>query len=549
MAYGRNNFPGVSLRETPRNRETGAHVRGSFDTDQAIHVWAQRAQTYGQNGKGNVYFRGDVLYSYGTHFILGQFVDGADGAPVVLLNAETHSVSTSAHQATTRGAVRQYARVFTVPDAALDHVRNLESYAARLAVAERAAAKPWSPAYEGARNWSAESFAELTAESRAYAKAFGLRFAPKAEAARAAAAAERERKADAKRERQSNARDARAFAAMTDSDWADYLRRLNVRDANGVQPHQIGYAREAADEVASKLFAAVRDGKAQGVGKLALAKLAARRKAFNGWRAGIETRALAAHRAELAAAFAKWALANATAPDVVARAAALDLAHLSPWQYPDGSAEAAALEAATHERDAYRNRQRAEAAALAFANWAPTWQAAASDKAKLATATAKGRPSSYSFGEDSAARALLKEAEAFAYSPAAQAVRAGAAAEAFEDWQAGRRHDCPKPERKNGAAFVRRLGDELATSMGASVPWRHAVRAFQFVALCRARGKGWRANGQSVRVGHFHVDSISREGDMRAGCHFFEWRDMEALAKREGVALAPSASAVEGEHA
>lgn len=97
----------------------------------------------------------------------------------------------------------------------------------------------------------------------------------------------------------------------------------------------------------------------------------------------------------------------------------------------------------------------------------------------------------------------------------------------------------------NGNAYVRRAGDNLETSQGASVPWEHAVKAFRFIALCRATGKAWKRNGHVVRVGHYQVDSIDAEGNMRAGCHSFAWEHMKACAEREGVNVEPSAEAVE----
>lgn len=98
----------------------------------------------------------------------------------------------------------------------------------------------------------------------------------------------------------------------------------------------------------------------------------------------------------------------------------------------------------------------------------------------------------------------------------------------------------------NGCAYVRRNGDNLETSQGAAVPWEHAVKAFRFIKLCRETGREFHRNGRTVRVGHFQVDSIDSEGNMRAGCHSFAWREIERLAIREGVFELPAdESAVE----
>lgn len=127
----------------------------------------------------------------------------------------------------------------------------------------------------------------------------------------------------------------------------------------------------------------------------------------------------------------------------------------------------------------------------------------------------------------------------------------------LEDWINGLIHWVPNSCRTNsdGTVFVRRktvrsfgeiVRDELETSMNAVVPWQHALKAFQFIKLCRERHQGWKRNGHSIRVGHFQIDSIDDQGNMTAGCHRFSWGEMERLAIREGVAgFEPSDSVLE----
>lgn len=118
-------------------------------------------------------------------------------------------------------------------------------------------------------------------------------------------------------------------------------------------------------------------------------------------------------------------------------------------------------------------------------------------------------------------------------------------AEAFGLWMRGAKNvRCPSSYRLDeaGNAYVRRFQyeggtDELQTSAGASVPWDHAVKAFRFIALCVARGEAWERNGRQVRVGHYQLDRIEPNGDMRAGCHAFAWEAMRALAEAEGVQI------------
>ena len=39
-----------------------------FDTGEIPHLWAHRTQDEARNRQGNLYFTGDTIYSYGSHF-------------------------------------------------------------------------------------------------------------------------------------------------------------------------------------------------------------------------------------------------------------------------------------------------------------------------------------------------------------------------------------------------------------------------------------------------------------------------------------------------
>lgn len=108
----------------------------------------------------------------------------------------------------------------------------------------------------------------------------------------------------------------------------------------------------------------------------------------------------------------------------------------------------------------------------------------------------------------------------------------------FEAWLRGEgERMIPSAYRNgdNGSVYLARFGDELVTSMGATVPWPHAVKAFEFAAKRRASGEPWKRNGEQVRVGVFNVDSIDAAGNMHAGCHYLAFEQMAACAARNGV--------------
>jgi hypothetical protein len=90
-------------------------------------------------------------------------------------------------------------------------------------------------------------------------------------------------------------------------------------------------------------------------------------------------------------------------------------------------------------------------------------------------------------------------------------------------------------ECERGGALLRVKGDNLETSMRATVPLEHAIKAFRFQKLVRETGQAWARNGRTIRVGHFQVDRIEANGDMRAGCHFITWEESERIARELGV--------------
>ena len=52
-----------------------------FDTGEIPHLWAHRTQDEARNRQGNLYFTGDTIYSYGSHFPIARHVanDAANG--------------------------------------------------------------------------------------------------------------------------------------------------------------------------------------------------------------------------------------------------------------------------------------------------------------------------------------------------------------------------------------------------------------------------------------------------------------------------------------
>ena len=153
-----------------------------FDTGEIPHLWAHRTQDEARNRQGNLYFTGDIIYSYGSHFPIARHVMNEAGERAVLLTTATHSVTTSGHCSAVRSAVPSGIRAFHVPNVchgrhsgteltADDHAGNLVDYAERVEKHVITSARARS---SHAKKWNHEHAVNLRDEAFAYCSFFGL---------------------------------------------------------------------------------------------------------------------------------------------------------------------------------------------------------------------------------------------------------------------------------------------------------------------------------------------------------------------------------------
>ena len=84
-------------------------------TSEVCHVFAQRVQTEGR--AGNVFFEGNVIYSYGYHYELARFFQNENNETAILINDRGYSVSTSKHIGLVRAATSHFTQFnFTETD-------------------------------------------------------------------------------------------------------------------------------------------------------------------------------------------------------------------------------------------------------------------------------------------------------------------------------------------------------------------------------------------------------------------------------------------------
>lgn len=85
----------------------GKRKKTVFNNQGAVaHAWALQSQDYGTDSKRRFYFEGPSIYSYGSHFEIGRFVNAPNGERVVLFTTDRYSSTTSTHQSIARSAVR-----------------------------------------------------------------------------------------------------------------------------------------------------------------------------------------------------------------------------------------------------------------------------------------------------------------------------------------------------------------------------------------------------------------------------------------------------------
>lgn len=481
------------------------HDRGSrrYNNSQVAHIWAQGdPNKSGQSGNGNFFFSGRDLWSYGSHFLVGRIMSDN----VVLLNADSYSVSTSRHQSDAASATRHldhfYIKGLTDFRDALAHfdnrgradseerkrwkarIRKLLLERARDLTGRRNAYRWHNPESEGEGDQAGEYLARLAGFPASTWPAI-VKERARLDAAKA--------KADAIAQAKENRRAAIRYADMSDSDWRAHMRKDTSR-------YESFYDREA-----KALYHAVRTAKAEG--------FSAKRRAILKERRADALRRKAGYHS-LEQGFRRWQPIRQAIAYV--RSAQRNLAAIPPLPIPTRESAVTALVSRFAQLSACeafpvatRNRLAEQSNAL---------RAVADDMDEELSA--------YREAEREREQAERAERERLATLKREEQIAA---------WHEGADVRISFDAESGGAA-IRIKGDQLETSHGAAVPLEHAIKAFRFVKLVRQRGTEWQRNGKTIRVGHFQIDRIAANGDFVAGCHKFTWPEIERAAAMAGVA-------------
>jgi hypothetical protein len=149
-----------------------------FNTGEIPHLWAHRTQDEARNCQGNLYFSGDTIYSYGSHFPIARHIVNKAGGHAILFTTASYSVTTSGHCSAVRSAIPAGIPVFHVPEVYPDtstakeaHEQNLKHYAK---TTEEHVAKCARSRLSFNKEWHHKQAEELRKEALAYCEFFRL---------------------------------------------------------------------------------------------------------------------------------------------------------------------------------------------------------------------------------------------------------------------------------------------------------------------------------------------------------------------------------------
>ena len=100
------------------------------NNSETVHVWAQRTHFEGRNRNGSLFFEGDNIYSYGYHYLLGEFVTNSSGDIAVIINTDYFSSTTAKHSSLAWGATthyKQFEKKYTEEESVINLLNELEN--------------------------------------------------------------------------------------------------------------------------------------------------------------------------------------------------------------------------------------------------------------------------------------------------------------------------------------------------------------------------------------------------------------------------------------
>ena len=136
--------------------------------DMVCHLWAHQSQNSARTSGRQLYFDGDTIYSYGSHFPIARHIKHR-GKTAVLFTTRDYSSTTTGHKHVVFSAC-QHLTVFYVADIHASHKEHLADYRKRLSnlMGQYAKARSRKPEIFGLME-------SLVQQANAYAEFFNLK--------------------------------------------------------------------------------------------------------------------------------------------------------------------------------------------------------------------------------------------------------------------------------------------------------------------------------------------------------------------------------------
>jgi hypothetical protein len=171
----------AQLKAEGEARKSKGRTREIFPSAEVPHLWMHKIQPSASNARRTLYFEGDVIYSYGSHFPMAVHVTNAKGKPAILINSASYSCTTSQHQGAVRSAIPDDAVTFEVPQLGISwrsavmgesvHNDNVIYFQRKVTEYAEKAARARSES----RDWSLRYALEKVGELKAYCKFFAVK--------------------------------------------------------------------------------------------------------------------------------------------------------------------------------------------------------------------------------------------------------------------------------------------------------------------------------------------------------------------------------------
>lgn len=543
--------------------------RKVWPRDQVAHLWANRSCDEARDPSGNFYFHGSKLNSYGSHFVIGYWLDVGADSPRLVWNPDRYSKTTGKHKDVAWHALAGWqrrdqieidglrdddfsgrARIIRLAQKALTQAGDAFDSATRMQRLSQKRTGALDVAHD--RMKAARVVAELAlsgkgdAASQDHASAKREARAMLATIAKVEAAHETWTRTPASDRKAENAQELAYAAACArllrldeaKRELADYAERAwrSFNDANAADVGlgmRFNYAKQAVDVMQrAKDCAKLYKLRPLKLPEDALALVAELRPAVEAAQRERDVRRAKRDLACLESAYRArnyWALRHKTfmsfddpaLPEwMKARAAQL-------WRKAERAMDIlSAKEKMARTPSAMEHAREREQAGM-YRDAAAAYrriQSEITDAARIIPSTHPGFPH-VSFGHLSFIALQIQTLSArFAAEDAAL----------IAAWRAGNGGQS-SIGRLTTLPLLRVRGESIETSHGAIVPLSVAPALWRIVSGARAQGSAhsW-PDHSGPRIGSFHLNEVRANGSIVVGCHTIEWTELEAVARQLG---------------